>query len=307
MRPLVVGIVLVALAAIGCAQDDPESASGGIRVVAAFYPLAEAAQQIGGDGVEVTNLTPPGAEPHDLELTSDQLDDIIDADVVLYVGRGFQPALEEGVGRAEGVVLDLLEGEELMAGDTHGDEEEGQHAEEESALDPHIWLDPPRWANAIERIGEAMAEADDGNAAALAEATRTYAERIAALNSDFEEGLESCDRDLIVTSHAAFIYLAERYGLEQESISGVSPEAEPDPDRLAALADLVEEHGATTIYTETLVSPDVAETLARETGVEVATLNPLEGLTEDQIGKGEDYESVMRTNLEALRSGLGCG
>ncbi len=308
MRRLICGLVVVALVSIGCAQDDPDSAPDGITVVAAFYPLAEAAQQIGGDGVEVKNLTPPGAEPHDLELTSDQLDEIIDADVVLYLGNGFQPALEEAVDRAEGSVLDVVESEELVTGEVHGHEEEGEHAEEEEeTLDPHIWLDPPRWANAIERIGDAMAEADEDNADNFAEATRTYAGRIEALDNDFKEGLESCDRDLIVTSHAAFTYLAERYGLEQESISGVSPEAEPDPEHLAELADLVEEHGVTTIYTETLVSPEVAETLARETGADVATLNPLEGLTEDQIGNGEDYESVMRSNLEALRSGLGCG
>jgi zinc transport system substrate-binding protein len=309
MRRLIFGATIVMVVLAGCAQDSPESSSGdGLTVVAAFYPLAEAAQQIGGDGVEVKNLTPPGAEPHDIELTTDQLDEIIDADLVLYMGKGFQPALEEAVDRAEGLVLDVLDGEELVTGEAHGHEEEGEHAEEdESTLDPHIWLDARRWANAIERIGDAMAEADEESADAFAEATRTYAGRIEALDDDFKDGLASCDRDLIVTSHAAFTYLAERYELEQESISGVSPEAEPDPDHLAELAELVEEHGVTTIYTETLVSPEVAETLARETGAEVATLNPLEGLTEGQIGNGEDYESVMRENLEALRTGLGCG
>ncbi|MEX0875121.1 MAG: zinc ABC transporter substrate-binding protein [Actinomycetota bacterium] len=301
--------VVVLLALAGCAQTGRpgQSTDDKITVVAAFYPLAEAAQRIGGGAVEVHNLTPPGTEPHDLELTTDQLDRVIDADVVLYFGRGFQPAMEEAVDRAEGEVLDVLDGEELAEGeaDEHG-EEDGEHAEDEATLDPHIWLDPQRWAKVMNRIGDALAEADSDRADEFATGTRTYAGEIEDLDGEFEEGLGDCDRDLIVTSHAAFAYLAERYGLEQESISGVSPEAEPDPEHLAELADTVDEHGVTTIFTETLVSPDVAETLARETGVEVATLNPIEGLTSEEIENDEDYASVMSDNLGVLREGLGC-
>ncbi len=295
MRRLLLGGIVLALVVVGCSQGGPKSASGDLSVIAAFYPLAEAAKQIGGDRVEVKNLTPPGAEPHDIELTTDQLDDIIDADVVLYLGRGFQPALEEAVDQAKGVALDLLEGEDLR-----------EAAAQEHAVDPHIWLDPPRWAAAVERIAVALAEADDDNADGYRDGAREYADRIEELDEEFEEGLGFCDRHLLVTSHGAFAYLATRYGLQQESIAGISPEAEPDPEHLSELSDLVKEHGVTTIFAEVLVSEEVARTLARETGAQVATLNPIEGLTPDQIGNGEDYASVMRENLEALRAGLGC-
>lgn len=301
------GALVLSVAA--CAQPTDEGGDRGdrLRVVAGFYPIAEAAEQIGGAAVEVDNLTPPGAEPHDLELSSDAVDTIIDADVVVYLGEGFQPALEDAVARTEGVVLDLLEGETLIqrGEDEHADEEE--HAEEEEgAHDPHVWLDPQRWGRLVQRIGSALADADPDRADAFGSAARAYADELAELDEEFNEALGDCDRNTIVTSHAAFGYLADRYDLVQESISGVSPEAEPDPRRLSELAELVEREGVTTIYTETLVSPAVAETLAREAGVEVGTLNPIEGLTEEEVDDGEDYASVMRQNLGALRDGLGC-
>jgi zinc transport system substrate-binding protein len=288
MRRLVLGVLIISIVLAGCAQKTPSGTDDAMTVVAAFYPLAEASEQIGGLRVEVTNLTPPGAEPHDLELSTDQLDEIIDADVVVHMGEGFQPALEEAVDRAEGVVLDVLEGEQLRG------------------RDPHIWLDPQRWAGVVDRIGDTLAKSDQEGAATFAKNERDYLRDIAELDSEFEDGLASCDRDVLVTSHAAFSYLAERYGLEQHSISGISPEAEPDPEHLAELADLVKEEGVTTIYTETLVSADVAETLAREAGVELATLNPIEGLSELQLQAGEGYVSVMRDNLDVIREGLGC-
>lgn len=293
----VVLLVAVLLAASCGAGEQPES--GRIEVVAAFYPVAEAAERIGGEDVDVTNLTPAGAEPHDIELTSSQLDRVIDADVVLYLGRGFQPALEEALPQATGAVVDLLEGQELAEADDHDDE-----AHEDQSVDPHIWLDPLRWAEVVERIADALAEVDpEGGYADRADA---YGVELDALHADFASGLADCERSLIVTSHAAFSYLAGRYGLEEQAVSGIAPEAEPAPDRLAELADLIEREGVTTVYTEALVPPEIARTLARETGVAVSTLDPIEGLTSSQIERGEDYASVMRQNLEALRDGLGC-
>jgi zinc transport system substrate-binding protein len=133
-----------------------------------------------------------------------------------------------------------------------------------------------------------------------------YESRLQALDRSFEEGLATCARRVIVTSHAAFGYLADRYGLEQEAISGLSPEAEPDPRRLQELIDLVKERGVTTVFSEELLSPAVAETLAREAGVRTAVLDPLEGLTPEEQQAGEDYVSIMRKNLAVLRSALGC-
>lgn len=269
-----------------------------MRVVASFYPIAEAARRIGGSNVEVRNLTPPGVEPHELELASDDLDTVFDADVVLFLGEGFQPALEEAIDRAEGEVVNLLEGEELL-------EATDEHAEE-SGLDTHIWLDPARWSKVVSKIATALRGADADHADGYNSRARAYVNELEELDDAFDGGLKTCERKLLVTNHAAFGYLAERYGLILESISGISPEAEPDPERLAELADLVEKEGVTTIFAETLVSPKVAETLAREARVEVRTLNPVEGLTEEQIDDGEDYTSVMAKNLRELQAALGC-
>ena len=276
-------LVLTAACGGGGGDGDGDSPSGGarVRVVAAFAPLAEVAARVGGDAVEVINLTPAGAEPHDLELGTDAVDTIEDAELVLFVGGGFQPAIEEVAGRTDGIALDVLP-------DDAGD-------------DPHVWLDPTRLATIVEDVRDALrgaqpdeAEAFDANAAA-------YVDELGALDAELTRGLETCERRVIVTAHAAFGHLSDRYDLEQRAIAGTSPEAEPDPATLARLADEVADEGVTTIFTETLVAPDVAETLAREAGVRTAVLDPIEGLAD-----GATYTSVMRDNLAVLRAALGC-
>jgi len=267
-------------------------------VVASFYPLAEAARRVGGATVAVDNLTPPGVEPHDLELSPKEIEAIATADVVLYLGQGFQPAVEDALGVATGVRVDLLEGIPVRPGPDEGSGD--------SVTDPHVWLDPTLMSRIVSRVATALTKADPAGAEAFAANARTYRAELAALDEEFRTGLASCARDLIVTSHAAFGYLADRYGLRQEPISGLSPEAEPDPRRLAELADLVRANGVTTIFTEELVSPAVADALARETGATTAVLDPLESLTPAEAAAGEDYLSVMRRNLAALQRGLGC-
>lgn len=273
-------VVLLGGAASGAACGaGGEDAAGAVRVAAAFYPLAFAASEIGGRGVEVENVTPPGAEPHDLELSPQDVQRITSADIVLYLGNGFQPAVEDAaLGSSRPV--DLLEGLELREGG-----------------DPHVWLDPLRYAQIAERLGRLL-EAEDGAAAFVA--------RLEELHRDLRDGLASCERRTIVTSHEAFGYLAERYGLEQVAVTGLEPEAEPAPRDLERIVDVVRETGATTVFAETLVSPEVAETVAREAGATVATLDPLEGLSESAIAAGDDYFSVMRENLAVLREALGC-
>jgi zinc transport system substrate-binding protein len=271
------------LGVAGCGGTDT-SADAEKTVVAAFYPLAWAAQQVGGDRVDVVNLTPPGVEPHDIELTPGDVERVRDADLVLYLGEGFMPALEDAVA-GNGKALDLLAGKDLFA------------AEDESATDPHIWLDPMRYATVVRAIAEALD---------MPEAADSLVARLTELDSDFREGLASCERRRIVTSHAAFAYLADAYELDQLALTGLSPEAEPSPRALEALVNEVGEEGATTVFFETLVSPGLAETVARETGARTAALDPLEGLTEDEVADGEDYFSVMRENLAVLREALGC-
>jgi zinc transport system substrate-binding protein len=283
---LITRIVLISTAALGlalaasaCGESDSAASAGATDVVAGLYPLAFAAEHVGGEGVAVRNLTAAGAEAHDLELTPRGIEAIFDADLVLYVGGGFQPAVEDAVASSDVPAVDVLEGLDLREGD------------------PHVWLDPLRFAQVVERIGAALGDE---------EAARELADRLRALDAELSAGLADCRRHEIVSTHDSFGYLAERYGLETIPITGSSPEAEPSPRDLEAVVELVEARGVTTVFTETLVSPELAETVAREAGARTADLNPLEGLTEEEIERGEDYFSVMEANLAALREGLGC-
>jgi len=249
--------------------------------VASFYPLAFAAEQVGGPGLNVENLTPPGAEPHDLELSPIDAAALRDARLVLLLGHGFQPQLEDAAGGGDNVLrlLDTPGLDVLPNGD------------------PHVWLDPLRYARIVMRIGEALGRE---------QAAAQLVSRLRELDAEYRSGLADCARHEIVTSHEAFAYLAQRYGLEQIPITGLSPEAEPQPADLAHVVQLVEERGVTTIYYETLVSPRIAQTVARETGATTAVLDPIEGLTKDEIAAGDDYFTRMRANLRALEEGLGC-
>jgi zinc transport system substrate-binding protein len=301
MRPiLTIGVVLVVLAA-ACGRSSTGGATDtGMSVVAGFYPLAEAAQRIGGDCVTVTNLTPPGVEPHDLELTPGDVEALATADVVLTMGGGFQPAVEDGAAASDGTVIDVLGVADSTLPPPPSEAGGGL------SLDPHLWLDPGRWAQMVRAFGVDLAELLPASCDAAANA-EAYASQLDALDAAFTEGLSSCQRSTIVTTHAAFGYLADAYGLTQEAIAGLVPESEPSAQRLAELRDLVEREGVTTIFTEELVAPDVADTLASEAGVDVATLNTLEGLTDDRLAAGADYRSVMRENLVTLEAALGCG
>jgi zinc transport system substrate-binding protein len=258
------------------------SGSGGQEEIAAsFYPLAFAAEELGGESVDVVNLTPPGTEPHDLEPTPSDVRELKSADLVLLLGHGFQPQLEEAAGDG-GDVVELL--------DTPG-------LNRFQNDDPHVWLDPRRYELIARRIGDEL-----GATAAV----QPFVARLKALDQDYRSGLADCARDDIVTSHDAFGYLAERYGLHQIPITGLSPEAEPSPKDLSRVVDLVRSTHATTVFSETLVSPRIAEAVASETGARTEVLNPIEGLEPSEAAKGEDYFSLMRSNLAALRTALGC-
>ncbi|CAN5701328.1 zinc ABC transporter substrate-binding protein [soil metagenome] len=270
MRRAVTLLALLVLA--GCGASDKNDSD---TVVAAFYPLAWAAEQIVAEGTEVVNLTPPGAEPHDVELSPRDGETIREARVVLYAGGGFQPAVEDVVSERSGISLNVLQ----------------------NGGDPHVWLDPVRFAQVVIDIGGVVERPK--RAAELAD-------ELAQLHASYRRGLGRCERRTLVTSHAAFSQLADRYGLTQLSLTGISPEAEPGPRVLEQLIDDVRASGATTVFAEPLVSDRVAQTVAREAGADVAVLDPLEGLSDDRLADGEDYLSVMRTNLAVLREALGC-
>lgn len=293
----ILSLSLGALIGVGCSEpatrdDDVTS------VVAGFYPLRFVAERLGGPCVSVTDVTPPGVEPHDLELTPDAVESIATADVVLYLGGGFQPAIEDAIGDAQGQTVDLL-------GAVPTQPEEGEEAEEGLTVDPHVWLDPGRFEEIVTATAEALERTGAGSCD-VAQAAEELRADLGELDDDFRSTLGACERDVIVTNHDAFGYLASAYGLRQEAIAGLEPEGKPSARRLAEVKELVEREGVTTILTEELVSPDVAETLAAEAGVDTAVLFTIEGLTDVEAAAGDDYLSLMQDNLETLRVALDC-
>lgn len=309
----------IGLVAAGCGSDSGESGTSGgtVDVVTGFYAAQFLAEAIGGDLVSVRSLTPPGAEPHDVELTPDAVIAVADADLVITL-PGFQAAVDEAAKEAsDGALVDLTDAVSLLELGEHEHEHEESHAGTDDAaaddhghdhghgaVDYHFWLDPERVASAAHAITEALITAAPDHRAAFESNRDELVGRLDTLGDDFSTGLAECEAHTIVTSHTAFGYLAAAYGLEQRGISGLSPEDEPTPAALTELTEFVRDNGVTTIFFETLTSPAIAETLANESGATTAVLDPLEGLTDESAG--EDYFSIMRSNLEALRTGLTC-
>jgi zinc transport system substrate-binding protein len=303
MRTVLISTVALVVLAGACGSSAAPSGTGPrLTVVASFYPLAEVAEKVGGTDVSVANLTPPGAEPHDLEPTTRQVDAIQGADLVVDMGRRFQPGVEAATRhRRRGTTLSVLDALRVPGGDVAENAPSG-------ATDPHVWLDPVQMTEIVDVVTTALRAASTSDAIdqRLARRAADYKAQLATLATAYETGLQHCRSSTIVTSHAAFGWLARRYHLEQQAITGLSPEQEPDPRRLSTLADLVKTKHLTTVFTESLVSPKVAETLAREAGVHTAVLDPIEGISRARIAAGADYRSVMTANLAVLRAALGC-
>jgi zinc transport system substrate-binding protein len=278
----VVGVVALVLVA-GCGSSGSKGAGkeGRTQVVASFFPLAEAARIAGNGLVDVKDLVPAGAEPHDVEVTTKDVDALHDADLVLTMGHDFQPAIETVANQRGDKSVALLD----RLGITKNE-----------ANDPHVWLDPVLMTKLFQEVRKSLGDKVNKSAA------DAYERRLRDLDDEFSNGLQNCERRTIVTAHDAFGYLARRYDLKQESIAGVDPEQEPSANRLSQLADLVRDQHVTTIFTEELVSPRVAETLAREANVKTAVLDPLESAD----ANGKDYLSRMRSNLAALQKALSC-
>jgi zinc transport system substrate-binding protein len=310
---LLAGLLSIAMVSACGATEGRGANDDRLKVAAAFYPLQYAVAQIGGDHVAITGLTKPGAEPHDLELSPQQVATVAQADVVVYE-KHFQPAVDAAVdGQAPDTGFDVSPAArlDLVAvedGHDHGGETQEEHSDHAddgtSARDPHFWLDPMRYADVGDAIATELAARDSVNAAAYQANAKTFRASMTTLDAEFRNGLKTCANHELVTSHAAFGYLSESYGFHQESITGLSPDAEPSPAAMAELTRHIRETGASTVYAETLVSEDVARTLARETGARLAVLDPIEGITSASAGR--DYPTVMRANLEVLRAGQEC-
>jgi zinc transport system substrate-binding protein len=285
--------------------------SGQVSIVASFYPLQFIAERVAGDHAEVETLTQPGAEPHDLELTPRQVASVSTADLVIYE-KSFQAAVDTAVEQSGNEnVLDTTTVVPLEnhaeADHEDGDHEDGDHEGHdhgESGLDPHVWLNPQNMITITEAVTERLTATDPDHQADYAANAETLVEELTDVDDEFSTGLKTCERREFITSHAAFGYLAERYDLIQIGISGLSTEAEPSPARIAEIQDEAKTYGITTIFYETLVSPDVAKSIAGDLDLKTDILDPLEGITDQS--RGTDYLSVMRANLTALQQANGC-
>ncbi|GAA3854911.1 zinc ABC transporter substrate-binding protein [Streptomyces lacrimifluminis] len=319
VRRLISGTAIAAATALGlgalsaCSSDSNASdrnITGQLDVVASFYPMQYLAEQIGGRHVSISTLTEPGQEPHDLEISAKQTVDLQKADAVLYL-KGLQPAVDEAVAQSEAktkidaATLTTLEDHGSTEHSHEGEEpaEEAHSDEEASALDPHVWLDPVKYAEIAGGVSAALQKADPANAAEYEKNTTALTAKLTSLNTSFEDGLKNTATKVFFTNHAAFGYLAERYGLTQEAITGVDPESEPSAARMKELQQEAKADGVTTVFYETLVSDKTAKTLAKDANLRTDVLDPLEGITEKS--RGTDYITVMEANLKALQTALG--
>lgn len=296
----------------GAAAKD--TAGQKLKVMASFYPMYDFAVKIGDDKAEVTNMVPAGMEPHDWEPAAGDIKNLEEADLFAYSGAGMEHWVEDVLASLETqklVSVEASEGLTLRAGHSHEEEEhEGaeEHAEEEEhdhgEFDPHVWLSPLNAKKEMENIKNAYVKADPDNKDYYEENYQTYAAKFDKLDQEYKDTLSNLQNKNIVVSHEAFGYLCDAYGLTQMGIKGLSPDSEPDPARMAEIIDFVKTNKVKVIFFEELVSPKVAETIAAETGAQTQVLNPLEGLSDEDIKGGADYFSVMEDNLSQLKAAL---
>ncbi|WP_448629169.1 metal ABC transporter substrate-binding protein [Cellulomonas soli] len=299
-----VGAAVLALTLTACGSAGAPGTDGGdgrLEVLASFYPLQMVAERVGGEHVHVASLTPPGAEPHDVELSPAQVSEVGTADLVVYLS-GFQAAVDDAVDQAApAATVDAADVVTLREASTDGEE----HTDEEEphgTSDPHFWLDPSLMPAVVQAVADELADLDPASAQDFQANADALTQEFEDLDAQYQSTLATCTQRTFVTAHAAFGYLAARYDLQQVGISGLDPESEPSPARLAEVSRVIEDAGVTTVFFETLVSPKVAQTLAADLGIDAAVLDPIEGVTDDSA----DYFSVAQANLKALSVASSC-
>lgn len=321
---LLVLVIVVCIAVIGTfflGSRPIEQSGDKLRVVTSFYPLYFFASEIGGERAEVHNIVPAGAEAHDYEPTAQDLVALETSDVLILNGAGFEAwgsRVQQNIGTstllvAAGEGLATLMGEAHEEhGEAHEEEEHEaeahgeEHEEHELVVDPHVWLSPILAQTIVNRIAGGYMNADPENAGYYQANADALKAELAALDGEYRAGLASCARRDIITSHAAFGYVANAYGLRQVAISGLSTEEEPSAQELAEVAEFARANNVQFIFFETLVPSDLSETIANEVGAQTLVLNPIEGLTDAEIASGKDYLSEMRGNLANLKIALEC-
>lgn len=276
------------------------SDDGRLKVMASFYPMYDFAQKVGGDKVEVKDMVPAGTEPHDWEPAATDIRNLEDADVFVYNGADLEHWAEDVLATLENqdlIVTEASDGVELLDG-------EGDHAHGDNGKDPHVWLDPLRAKQEMENIRDAFCQADPKNRDYYEANYEKYAGEFDELDQEFKEGLADAKSRDIIVAHEAFGYLCNAYNLKQLAIEGLTPDSEPDPAKMQEVIEYAKEFDIHTIFFEELASPKVAKTVAKEVDAVTAVLNPIEGLSDEDIQAGEDYFSVMRKNLAALQKAL---
>ena len=311
-------MVVVAIVFAGCGgKPNSETASVAkekVKIVATIYPVYEFTRQVGGDKVEVTMLIPPGAEPHDWEPTAKDLVKIRSAKLFLYNGAGFEPVdkllKQEVLGSA--IAVEVSKGIPLLQGIQEDDHDDHEHShntakkddKHQHETDPHVWLDPQLAKIEVDNIAVALTKVDPANGAFYQQNANNYKEELTKLDGEFATALTNVSRRDIVTTHAAFQYLTKRYKLNQIAIMGLAPDAEPTPAKLVEVVKFCRDKQVTTIFFETLISPRVAQTIAKETGAKLLVLHPIDGLTAEDVKSGKDYLSLMRDNLANIKVAL---
>lgn len=292
-------LMLMAVLLTGCtacgqnATKNTADDAGKIKVMTSFYTMYDFGQKIGGENVEITNMVPAGTEPHDWEPSAIDIRNMEDADVFIYNGAGMEHWAEnilKSLDNSDLITVEASEGVELI--------------KEEKENDPHVWLDPENAKIEMEHIKDAFVKADENHADYYEQNYETYSGQLDELDKEFEETLSQTVNKDIIVAHEAFGYLCKAYGLNQIAIEGLMPDSEPDPARMEEIIQLAKKKKINTIFFEELVSPKVANTIAKEIGAKTEVLNPLEGLSEEQMDAGEDYFSVMRTNLQQIKNAL---
>ncbi|MBU5351989.1 metal ABC transporter substrate-binding protein [Paenibacillus barcinonensis] len=325
--------------AASTATSTPAETEQKLNVQVSFYPMYEFTKNVAGDLADVHTLVPAGMEPHDWEPTPQDMASIEKADVLVYNGAGMESWVDQvkdslssskliQVEASQGISIreggeeeehdhdhdhadEAASGEHDHADDAaakdghdHAEASSEEHDHDHGGLDPHVWLSPALAIKEVRNIEAGLAKAAPQHADQFKQNADAYVAKLEALDQDFKAAVKDSKRKDFITQHAAFAYLAQEYGLQQVPIAGLSPEQEPSAAQMASVIDFAKEHKVKTIFFETLVSSKISDTIAQEVGAKTAVLNPIEGLTEDEVKAGKDYISVMRENLEALKLAL---
>lgn len=298
--------LIILISITGCSKNIEENGEK-LKVYTSFYPMYDFTSKIGGDKISVYNMVPSGTEPHDWEPAASDIVNLENADIFVYNGAGLEHWVDNVLGTLENkslVVVEASQGIELLGSEDHNHDHGHDHDHHHGEFDAHVWTDPLNVKIEMENIMNGLIQIDPANKEYYKENYEKYSDELDILHEEFESTISNLTNRDIVVSHMAFSYMSNAYGLNQIAIDGLTPDSEPNPGRMAEIIDFVKENNIKVIFFEELASPKIANTIANETDAIVDVLNPIEGLSDEELQNGDDYFSVMRKNLEALSRAL---